>query len=243
MILLGFDTATGATTAAVWDTGSDELWERRDDPPSGSRPRHTTMLLTLVEQALAAAGRGWQDVDTVAVGIGPGTFTGIRIGVATARALAWARGIPIVGVSTLEAVCARAAGPPEDPARILAVLDARRGEVFAAAWQRGQVGRGEAALVSPRAVDPGELAQTLARQGGSWRAVGDGAVRFRDVLQAGGDVEIPPDDSELHRVSAAQIVRLARGRTPAAVDEIEPEYLRLPDAELNRRARDTSSPS
>ena len=107
MKVLGFDTATRATTVALLDTDRGEAIERRDDPPPGARPRHTTRLLALVVEVLDAAGVSWADVDRIAVGVGPGTFTGLRIGVATARALARAREIELVGVSTLHVAGAR----------------------------------------------------------------------------------------------------------------------------------------
>ena len=238
MIVLGLDTATAATTVAVWDTAGDEVVELRDDPPVGARPRHTTRLLALAEQTLARAGTGWAGVDRIAVGTGPGTFTGLRIGVSTARALASSGQVPIVGVSTLRAVVSRAAGSPAGDQVLLAVLDARRGEVFAAAWARGAERELAAApLLEPSAVAPQLLAQTLAESGRRWLAVGDGAVKFRDVLRRDGQVEIPDDDDDLHRVTAVEICRLGLALPPRTPDEIEPEYLRLPDAELNRRAR------
>jgi tRNA threonylcarbamoyladenosine biosynthesis protein TsaB len=84
VIVLGLDTATRATAVALLDTDSGEAVQRRDDPPAGARPRHTTRLMALVVEVLGAAGARWADVDRIAVGVGPGTFTGLRIGVATA---------------------------------------------------------------------------------------------------------------------------------------------------------------
>ena len=106
------------------------MFEVRDDPEPGARPMHAARLLAAAEEALGAAGVGWEDVDRLAIGVGPGSFTGLRIGIATARALAQGRGLPLVGVSSLEALARGAAAP-----LVLAVLDARRGEAFAAAWQ------------------------------------------------------------------------------------------------------------
>jgi tRNA threonylcarbamoyladenosine biosynthesis protein TsaB len=231
--VLGLDTATAATTVAVWDTTTGTVVERRDDPPPGVRPRHTTRLLALAARALADAGTDWVGIDRIAVGVGPGTFTGIRIGVASARALAAARDIEIVGVSTLRALASRAG---EDDGPRLAVLDARRGEAFAAGWGPGEA-RDVAAppRLTPRAVAPAELARALADADGPWLAVGDGAVQFRSVLQAAGAV-VAPDGSELHRVSAIEVCRLSLDLPGAVPDDIHPEYLRLPDAELARRA-------
>ncbi len=150
MRVLGLDTATRATAVAVLDTETETVHERRDDPPAEGRPRHTTQLLGLAAQALAGAGTDWSGIGLIAVGTGPGTFTGIRIGIATARALACARGLPIAGVSTLRALAASAAGAETGEELLLAVLDARRGEVFAAGWRAGRGAGRRRAGCSPR---------------------------------------------------------------------------------------------
>ena len=105
--------------------------EARDEPEEGSRGAHASRLLVLLEQALADGGVGWDAVDRIAIGVGPGGFTGLRIGIATARALAQARGLPLVPVSSLAALAARRR---RRRGAVAAVIDARRGEVFAAAW-------------------------------------------------------------------------------------------------------------
>ncbi|HSD76597.1 MAG TPA: tRNA (adenosine(37)-N6)-threonylcarbamoyltransferase complex dimerization subunit type 1 TsaB, partial [Solirubrobacteraceae bacterium] len=129
-VVLGFDTATAHTVVAVLAEGRGPV-ELRHVPGPGERPGHATRLLPLARRALAAAGLRFGDVDRLAVGVGPGTFTGLRIGVATGRALAQAGGAAVVPVSTLRALAAAAGhdGP------VLAALDARRGEAFAAAWR------------------------------------------------------------------------------------------------------------
>ena len=97
MTILAFDTATGATTVALSGVG-DVVYTARDDPRPGERPGHATRLLPLTALVMERAGVGWDGVDRIAVGVGPGTFTGLRIGIATARALARARRIALVGV-------------------------------------------------------------------------------------------------------------------------------------------------
>jgi tRNA threonylcarbamoyladenosine biosynthesis protein TsaB len=242
--VLGFDTATAATTVALCDFPGEGLQiEARDDPPRGARPRHATHLMALIIKLLEQAGASWNDVDRLAVGVGPGTFTGLRVGIATARALARAREIPLVGVSTLESLALNVRCTTDQAAgadAVLGVLDARRREVFAAGWRRGGneggSGRGlEHRLLSPRALPPGDLAALIADLGCSALAIGDGAVEFRSVLERSGAL-IPADDSELHRVTAMNHCRLAESRHGSAPDEIHPEYLRLPDAEIARRA-------
>lgn len=131
MRILGFDTATAATTVALLETDPEHALEQRDDPPPGARPGHASQLLPLVQRLFDQAGVGWAEIDRIAVGIGPGTFTGLRIGLATAQALAASSDTPLVGVSTLAALAA-AAHDTEPDATTLAVIDARRGEAFAA---------------------------------------------------------------------------------------------------------------
>ena len=241
MLILGVDTATRATVAALVRSGdgdgeSLEL-EARDDPAPGRRPQHATRLLALVAEVLERGGVGWDAVERIAVGIGPGTFTGLRIGVATARALARARGIELVGVSTLRSIAANAGATAgrEDAEAVLAVLDARRGEAFAAAWSADAIAADAAELVSPRACDPEALAAVVSQLGRATLAAGEGAVEFRTVLERAGAV-VPGDESVLHRVSAIAHCRLAVGMRASSPDQVHPAYLRLPDAEINRRA-------
>src|SRR5436309_1668265 len=129
--ILGFDTATRATAVALANHGGD-TFEARDDPPRGERPRHAARLLPLCAEVLDRAGISYHDLERLAVGVGPGTFTGLRIGVATARALAQASGIALVGVSTLHSLALNALPAFADRGveAVAAVLDARRGEAF-----------------------------------------------------------------------------------------------------------------
>jgi tRNA threonylcarbamoyladenosine biosynthesis protein TsaB len=249
--ILGFDTATRATTAAIWDSDSDiPATQGRDDPPPGVRPRHTTRLMALVVDVLERSGTTWATIDRIAVGVGPGTFTGLRIGVATARALGRAQGIPLVGVSTLQSLALGAAEVGEGhhgsadgaPAAAsgdaqLAVIDARRGEVFAACWRAGsrRAPERQQLVLTPRALAPDALARLAPELGSSILAVGEGAVEFRQILERSG-MWIPEDDSGLHKVSAINHCRLASGLRAGDPDEVRPEYLRLPDAEINLRA-------
>jgi tRNA threonylcarbamoyladenosine biosynthesis protein TsaB len=216
-VILGFDTATPATAVAVLaDDG--EAVELRHDPAPGARPGHAAELLPLAARALRAAGASFADVERIAVGVGPGTFTGLRIGVATARALAQGGGAQLAAVSTLAALAE--AADVEGP--VLAVLDARRGEAFAAAYQGGE------RLLGPLAVAPEGLAALADRARGPWLAVGDGAIRFRERLETA--VAVPEDASPLHRISALAVCRLGRAAPAVDRDALLPEYVRAPDA-------------
>ena len=190
MLVLAFDTATGVATSALVD--GDEVL--------GERLSRAQTLLEDVDALLRQGGAHPRDLDALAIGIGPGSFTGVRIGLAVARGLALSLDLRGGGVSTLAALAAGAPGA-------LPVIDAKRKEVFTLV-------DGEPAVLAPDAVR-GSL------------CVGDGAVRYRDVLEANG-AEIPPDDDERHVPRArfhAQLLGDLRD-----VDEIEPLYLRAPDA-------------
>ena len=239
MRVLAFDTATRATSVALLDLDSGSGAQARDDPQPGQRPRHTSQLLPMIAAVLKRSGRGWEAVDLIAVGTGPGTFTGLRIGVATAQALARARDIRLVGVSTLRSLALGAVAEARDSGCdvVLPVLDARRREVFTAAWGSDPAGiaSGAPALQAAEAIAPRRLAETGRQPGQRRLAVGDGAVEFRAILERPGTL-VPGDDSRLHLVNAVHHCRLGAESEPVQAAEVRPEYLRLPDAELSLRA-------
>jgi tRNA threonylcarbamoyladenosine biosynthesis protein TsaB len=239
--ILAFDTATRATSVALCD---GRTFAARDDPAPGQRPRHMTRLMPLIAEVLDQAGCAWGDIERIAVGRGPGTFTGLRVGVTTARALARSLNCPLVGVSTLHSlalnVC-RVTSQQTPPDTVLAVLDARRGETFAAAWRVQRPGSASAPLslgellLTQRAITPADLTASIAALGQMPMALGEGAVEFREILEPAG-ARIPGDASDLHRVTAVNHCHLAAGAHGADPGEVHPEYLRLPDAEIARRA-------
>jgi tRNA threonylcarbamoyladenosine biosynthesis protein TsaB len=251
MRILAFDTATTSTSVALLDTETGLELEARDDPPLGKRPRHTTRLMPLIVELLERAGGGWEALDRIAVGVGPGTFTGLRIGVATARALAQAGDIELVGISTLQSLAlnarsaagrsaAGAHGDVPSVDAVLAVIDARRGEVFAAGWRLAPEDPASGAmlgeqLLEPSPLGPAELGELVPRIGRPTLAIGPGAIEFRLQLERSGAV-VPADDSMLHSISSLNHCLLAAAPHVAdGAGEILPEYLRLPDAELTRR--------
>ena len=225
MIVVGMDTATPSTVAGLL-LADDRVLEARDDPDAPSRGDHAARLLVLVEGLLRQAGIGWDGVGRIAVGAGPGGFTGLRIGIATARALAQATGIPLVPVSSLAALAAGAAA--EQPGGVAAVLDARRGEVFAAVYRDGEE------LLAPAALAPAALAERVLGLDVPVRAVGDGAVRFRPELEGAG-IAVPADGLPVHRIAAGPLCRLGREGEPAARDGVAPDYRREPDAKPPQR--------
>jgi tRNA threonylcarbamoyladenosine biosynthesis protein TsaB len=194
VLTLAFDTATSVATAALV----------RDGEVLGERASRAVRVLEDADELLREAGVKPSELGGVVVGTGPGSFTGLRMGLAAARGLAFALGVPVAGVSTLDALAAGAPGA-------LPVVDAGRREIFTRV-------NGESVSAAPQELElePGTL------------CVGDGAVRYRDVLEERG-AEVPPDDDERHRPRARFHAALASEFGPA--EEIEPLYLRIPDAE------------
>jgi tRNA threonylcarbamoyladenosine biosynthesis protein TsaB len=195
MLILAFDTATDVATSALVDDGE----------VLGERASRAATLLEDVDALLRQAGAHTRELGALAVGTGPGSFTGVRVGLATARGLALALGVPVAGVSTLDALAAGAPGA-------LPVIDARRGEVFVLDAE-------------PRVLQPGEV------EARGKLCVGSGAVRYRALLEAAG-AEIPPDGDERHLPRARFHAQLARDYGPAQA--VEPLYLRMPDADRTR---------
>ena len=134
MVVLGFDSATADAVVGV-TAGGRVVRETRIEPGPDGRPRHSQVLLGEIERSVEEAG-GWERIDRIAVGVGPGSFTGLRIGIATARALAQAREIPIAPAGSLAAL-ARAISEVSEGAPALPVIDARRSEAFAALFDDG----------------------------------------------------------------------------------------------------------
>jgi tRNA threonylcarbamoyladenosine biosynthesis protein TsaB len=232
--VVGFDTATDDIAVAA-TRGDEVLHESLLGPAEEGGPQRTTALLGEVERAAAAAG-GWEAVERIAVGLGPGSFTGLRVGIATARGLGLSRGIPVGGAGTLDTL-ARGIGEAAGGRDRLAVSDARRGEVFAALYSAG----GER-LWGPLVSSPENLAERIAGLRQAVLCAGSGAVRFRQQLQlASRGVEIPDDADPVHRVAARHVCALAA----AGEDDSGPGapiYLRAPDAERWRERGTVEKP-
>jgi tRNA threonylcarbamoyladenosine biosynthesis protein TsaB len=237
--LLGFDTATHATVVGLRVPGVATL-QARDDPAPEAHPGHATRLLAMAGELLAQAELDWSAVQRVAVGIGPGRFTGLRVGIATARGLAQSLGAELAGVSTLRALALGASTAARDEDRAggtIAIVDARRGEAFAAAYPAST--SGEIAFERPLAAGELErIVEEIERRGGPpgerWQAVGDGAVRFADELRAAG-VTVAAAASRLHELDAGALCELGAHAAPAAtLEAVLPDYRRAPDAALAR---------
>jgi tRNA threonylcarbamoyladenosine biosynthesis protein TsaB len=217
--LLGLDTSTAASAACVVrDDG--EAFEVAPEPAALERPpAHARELMPAVAQVMGRAGLRYGDLEAIAVGVGPGTFTGLRIGIATARALGSATGLPLRPVSSLAALAEGI-----DAELALPLIDAKRGEVFA-----GLYGARREPLWPPFAARPEAVAERVREGGLAVRAAGDGSIRFRRVLEPAG-IRVDPDDSGSHVVRALHVCRLAAGVPGEPPEAVLPDYLRAPDA-------------
>lgn len=219
MRILAIDTATEACSAALWNDGNTcahfELCPRE----------HTQRILPIVQDILTQGGISLTDLDALAFGRGPGSFTGVRIGIGIAQGLALGADLPMIGVSTL-ATMAQGAWRKQGATRVLAAIDARMGEVYWAEYQRDENGvwHGEEseAVLKPEAVQ-----QRLAELGGEWATVGTGWAAWPDMAQSAnatlvdGNVTLPEAEDMLPIACAM----LEQGKT-VAVDKAEPVYLR-----------------
>ena len=223
-MILALETATTACSAALCAADGSVVAER----VSRDGPAHSQLLLPFVHDILAEAGAGWDDVETVAVGLGPGAFTGLRIGIATARALGQADGrAGLAGVPTLAALALALADASEESpgGRLVPLIDGRRREVFAAVFERTD---GGVRQVEDFAVVPADgLAEWLAARGDVVTG-GDGAVLYGELLPATARRVagiVAPTAAMVGRAVACGAPGLVRGP-----DAVLPIYGRAPDA-------------
>lgn len=231
MNIVAIETATETVAVAVRTAGGIQA-----EFSLAGRRRHVEALVPALHHLLDQAGIDPAAVGAVAVDLGPGLFTGLRVGVATAKGLAQALGLGVVGLSSLD-VLQRAAVDLGHRGLVLSVVDARRSEVFAALRDVDGEGGDAAETIAPRLFAPGELAGTLSDLGGvPVVAVGDGAQRYADVLGAvpgvtcvTGGLRSPPAGTLL----TMALARLAQGVPPVPPQEIVPLYMREADARSN----------
>jgi tRNA threonylcarbamoyladenosine biosynthesis protein TsaB len=219
--LLALDTSTLTAGVAASDGGKLLAEGRR------RVTTHSEALLALIDEVMKSAGLAAQDLDGVVCGAGPGSFTGLRIGMATAKGLCWALGKPLVLVSSLQALAARA---PEG-SRVCAVIDAYKCEVYAG---RFVIEAGVPRPISDElAVAPADL-KTQIEADAPIALVGDGALRYREQLIA-GTVTLLDEDGSPRPADLARLghLRLAAGES-ADLAAAAPRYIRPSEAELNR---------
>ncbi|MGI9049759.1 MAG: tRNA (adenosine(37)-N6)-threonylcarbamoyltransferase complex dimerization subunit type 1 TsaB [Rubrobacteraceae bacterium] len=220
MLTLAFDASTPVVTVALACVDDEDKGREILTEASISSRGASEALLPAVDAVLELAGERLDSVGRILVGVGPGTFTGIRIAVSTARAVALGSGIPLSVNSTLAALAAPALLGGPRKTGVLAVLDARRHQVFAQRFSN-KIEVGEVFCTRPEdlSIDGGHL------------LVGDGALRYRETLSTLG--YIPPDDSPLHRVTALGHL-ISADLHPVDPSRVVPFYVREPDAEVRR---------
>lgn len=217
MKLLAFETATEACSVALWLDG--EVRERFELAPR----RHAELSLPWAEQLLAEAGIGKSQLDAVAVGRGPGAFTGVRLAIALAQGIALALDRPIVPVSTLAALAMQA--PATEGACVLAAIDARMGEVYAGRYRQCE---GDVVAVSGETLAAPDTVQ-LPEGGGLWHGVGTGFAAAEGVLAQRLASQLTSVDATAlpHAIDVARLAAMAYLRGEAiAAELVEPAYLR-----------------
>lgn len=230
MLILGIESATAQVGVAVG--GHDGVIASAH---SSYDRRHAENLTPQVRFVCEQAGVELSEIGVVAVDIGPGLFTGLRVGIASAMAIAYGLGVPMIGVSSLDLGAFAVAHSSK---LIVPCWDARRSEVFVAKYR--SVPGGVKRISEPEVLTPDGLAAELVATSEEVLLVGDGAERYRESFDKIGQVDI--GGPSLHHPSARSLVELAH---PIAMreefvqpNEITPMYLRLPDAKINWKTRD-----
>ena len=221
MKILGLDTSSDACSVAVFDTSTSKLIAEESVPLQRG---HAELLFSQITRVMSAAGTELDMVGRFAVTTGPGTFTGVRIGLAAARGLALAAGRPLIGVGSLEVIAATA--DTTSRAVVVAAIDARRGELYVQGFLAGR------AITEAFAAPADEAAARLtqaAPSGCSFEALGTGASAIVAALGASGHSSKPLGGDPFPQASA--LVRLAAQR-PIPLERPQPLYLRAPDAKL-----------
>lgn len=227
MLMLALESSAKAASAAVFEDGGKLLGITVEN----SGLTHSRTLLPMAEQLLKNLDRSVRDLGVVAVAHGPGSFTGLRIGMAEAKGLCWALQIPAVGVSTLEAMAF--GGPDMDGAMLCCAMDARRSQVYNALFtvEGGRPVR----LTEDRALSLGELETELISYGKPWVLLGDGAELCYNTLDRDKlSLHLAPEPLRLQNARGVGLAAL--GKEPRPVDELLPVYLRLSQAERERQA-------
>ncbi len=237
MIILAIDTATDSVSVAFGDgkrvlAHSEAISDRQ----------HAEALAPMIEFVRQQAGISFREIDVVAVDIGPGLFTGMRVGIASAKAIAQTLDVPLIGVTSLD-ILAQAVGPIDDV--VVSVIDARRGEMY---WSMYRQQQGATTQVhAPRVGPLADLIVDVVDRGQRAHFVGGGAVRYRSEIEESLANTLPGfgfADERLSRPTAAAMMVLAHQRAVneqwQAAHEVAPMYMRQPDAEINWQTRSAS---
>ena len=231
MLILAFETSAKAASVALHD-GSALLGESYQN----TGLTHSQTLMVMAEDLLKQCGHTPREVTHVAVAAGPGSFTGVRIGVAAAKGLAWGLQAPLYGVSTLEAM---AANRGMDGGIVCCVMDARRSQVYNALF-RGD-GAAPQRLTEDRAIALETLGEELKALDGTIYLVGDGAgLTYRTLAPEIPALVLPPEHLQHQRAAGVAMVaaRQIRDGVAADAESLQPNYLRLSQAEREKQERE-----
>jgi len=228
MLLLAFETSAKAGSVALHD-GNALLGESY----CNTGLTHSQTLMTMAEDLLKTCGHTPQDVTAVAVAAGPGSFTGVRIGVAAAKGFAWGAEIPCYGVSTLEAM---ALSLGVHTGYVLPVMDARREQVYTALFyaENGQLER----KTEDRAIALSQLSEEIQKLSAPVYLVGDGSVLCYNTLKSQCPQLILPPEHRMHQRASGVALAALQGHSDGDGKALTPNYLRLSQAERERLARE-----
>ena len=233
MLILALESSAKTASAALFD---NERFLGQYFQAEGLT--HSRTLLPMAEALIKNTDHSIRDLGLIAVSHGPGSFTGLRIGMAAAKGLAWGLEIPAVGVSTLEAMAF--GGPEKEGSRLCCVMDARRNQVYNALFEIRD-GR-PCRLCEDRAIAIAELEQELVKRGADnssaseWILLGDGAELCYNTLNK-ELLNLRQAPEPLRFQSARGVALAARDKTPGSAQDLLPVYLRLSQAERERQAR------
>lgn len=227
MKLLAIDSAGNACSVALFADGG-VMAERSRDMTRGHAEALVPMISGVLRDGRACCPAGFADLDAIAVTVGPGAFTGVRIGLATASAMAAAAGLPVVGLTTLEVV---AAAQPHAGAPLLVALDSKRADVYAQLF-----GAAPGGLAEPRAILPADIPALLPQ--GPLALAGDGSGPVAQALREAGRPfrhlhgHDRPEAPVLARLAAERLERSQPAADPSSAMPVRPLYLRAPDVTL-----------
>ena len=231
MKILAFETSAKSVSAAVTEDGTVLAFSYQCNGLT-----HSRTLMPMAEELLRTSGLSMADIGLLAVAAGPGSFTGLRIGIAAVKGLAWAAELPCCGVSTLEAM---AENLRHTDATLICAMDARRDQFYNALFRAEQ---GELRRLTPdRAIAPEALLPELREDGAPRFAVGDGAILCRDFLAAHGvECRLAPPLLRMQNAAGVALAaeRYAREGRILSAQALTPIYLRMSQAERERLARE-----
>jgi tRNA threonylcarbamoyladenosine biosynthesis protein TsaB len=241
MRILGLDTSTSVASVAISEDGrivAEDFYPRQGTGErSVAKSNHAEIILPLIDSVLQRAGVGLSEVTGIAVSVGPGSFTGVRIGLSTVKGLAYGTGMPAAGISTLQAIAARVAG---FEGIVCPILDARKGEVYASVFRKhgNQLER----LTEDALMPILSFLRELRGLGKTVRClfIGDGVAAYRPLLQRAADSQIFFAEEEGTPSLAASIALLSERQfiddRSVRLEDLAPVYLRRPDCESRMKA-------